>query len=120
MYEASILIVALVVNSGKCVSSSMSSSYMSICSGFDNTQRFLFGSTNPEYCKATEASDCADVSSFRKSKNGLYVEGPSQSWISLLVLIRIGYISHMVKLAHICGRNVQLIQLVVIILDLAS
>ena len=50
----------------------------------------------------------------------LYVGGSSQSWISLLVLIHIGYIDHMVKLAHVCGGNVQLIQLVVCIVVLAS
>ena len=50
----------------------------------------------------------------------LYVDGSSQSWISLLVLIHIGYINHMVKLAHFCGGNVQLIQLVVFNVVLAS
>ena len=50
----------------------------------------------------------------------LYVDGSSQSWISLLVLIHSGYIYHMVKLAHVCGGNVQLIQLVVCIVVLAS
>ena len=50
----------------------------------------------------------------------LYVDGSSQSWVSLLVLIHIGYINHMVELAHFCGGNVQLIQLVVFIVVLAS